>query len=734
MSAFLQVGFYAIILIIVFLCGLPLTLLINSKKLKESFIPLTLLLGTSVLIIISFWLSYIGLPFKKSCYLFLLLIFIINTFVIYLKRTTYKTLLKEGISKNPKLILLCIIAGGMALIPIVIYSAEFTYGDTYTYVCIADFLNNNGYRTPIQLDGYTPWLTQMALYQSKGLRIGAQMLLSLFTNILHREFSLELFAPTSALGVVLCGASVWFFLQQNYDLNRNTKWIGIILTVFNMPIIVWSSIFGFFPQLFGIVFFICALTMYLRIFKEHESVSVNVILCGVFIACTAFVYSEMIPFLVLDFIAIFIYKSVRNKKKFIYFVNITFICGLLAIALLGPYFISMFRAIISQFGTVVGGEQTMNWWSYIGYLLSTVSIGFNYNATGYSIIIKTIFSICTFTMLVFGAYGIKKISRNKNGKLIEEFLLLSLPFLLMLIYFTSFAKNPFGDGNGNSWGVYKLVQYYATIFIPYFSVFISEFIDKKKKILVIIGTILYISFNIMNVNYFSKNVTEPMRSSTGNQVNPIGEYYKLYSKYKNEDKKINLVGLPIEHRKMITYILRNNKLISNWSSDVYFGMFGTNPDPEYDTNGIILVYDTLAEGTIANLKEVDGGIVIAATGTGFYTSESDGINNWNWSQPVSELVITNISKSEKIEISFSAIVANNDSKDKTLFIYDADKILAEIKLTGTELTHTKLELEISKQSEKKIRFVYNGDVKASNELDSRELSFGIWNLSTKTID
>lgn len=132
----MQIVYYVVILTLVSLCGYPLARLITDRE-KPVELPVIFIMGMSSLVFILYWLSYLGVSMNIACYPVIVAIPIIG--FILCKKFNYE--LKVHIDKKGLLILiLCASAGACAMIPGLVYHGEFIYGDTYTYVCIADFL------------------------------------------------------------------------------------------------------------------------------------------------------------------------------------------------------------------------------------------------------------------------------------------------------------------------------------------------------------------------------------------------------------------------------------------------------------------------------------------------------------------------------------------------------------------------------------------------------------------
>lgn len=726
----MQIIFYLTIVLLIIIMGLPLFFVFNNEDDKVIMFPLSALYGTAEIIFIGFWLSYVGVPMGVAYYIILILTACMWLIVYIRTKDKIIRIFKRDEKSSVFFICISLLAGGLTLIPMVFFNACFPYGDMYTYICMADFLKDNGYNTAINLDGYSPWLSQMYLYQIQHLRVGAQILLAFWSGFFQQQFSIELYAPISGVGIFLVGCGTWVFIFKNYSQAKKAQLCGVVFSAFNAPIIIWCAIYGFLPQVFGMVFMLVALAFIINILNSNTILSPPIISTTCFfIAVTALIYSEIIPFLVLSVATILIYRI--GTKDISFFLVVKRMCILLVctIILLGTYFTGMIKAILGQLTAVVGWNQTVNWWGYLGYLFSTVPISTDYKSLDYSIFYKLFFTGITLCMITISILGIERI---KNKKILKDFMVLSIPYGLMLIYFTSITPNPFEVGVGNSWGVFKLVQYYFIIFIPFFSVFISSLYIINKKFNNILFNILIFTFilgSMTNAFYFSKNVVVPMQEMTGNKTNPMDEYYNLYKMYKDEDRPINLIGLPDAHRKMVTYILKENKLVSNWETDNYFGILagGGYDNPTYREDGITLRYDETNENKkVVNLVEYSENTIFYEAGEGVGVVEKNKNDYWTWNAPRAVYNIINYSQKDNITISFEASCANEDD-DSKLYIISEGKVLKEIKLLSNNRSEITLNVNVQNFPRKEIEFLYKGKPMVGGD-DTRKLYFCIWNF------
>lgn len=716
------------------MAGRPFAALLTRKKKNEDqrdMVPLSFLMGTAFIILLSFWLSSFGMPMKYAIYIVCAVS--AGAWAIALKNHFMQ---KSFCTKNMVLFGACFAAGSFALIPMVFFKACFPYSDGYTYLCIADFLVDKGYSYKVVLDGHFPWLTQIYLYQVQNLRMGAQCLLAFWTSMLHQEYSLFTYTPVSALGVFLYGMSIWLFISKRQQCTEKNILYAVVFSAFNVPIIIWSAVFGFFPQLFGLVFMAAALKPVIALIKETDKTGISVVLeAAVFIAAMALCYSEIVPFFAFGVLCVFIYE-VYGKKKWRKSFAVLLETAVLSSLFMGPYFIKMILGIMAQFGAVVGGEKAINWFGYLSYWLSSAPVEYNFKESVSPISIKVLFVGLTVTMMVMLMVGFSHSRKKDKWKYLQEGIAISVPYFVMLVYFSCIAENPFGKGVGNSWSIYKLAQYYFIILCCYLFLFYADVFTGKGKIMKnmqVLFPIIFCIASLVNTTQYSYHVTRLMYEYTGNTDHPIEDYMQLADKYKDETKVIHLVNLPNEPRKFLTYILKNNKLSSDWSTDGYFGIYGQGMDPVYDPEGITLKYDPKEETAIAGMVAINSNYVDIKNGAGVGTVETDGINDWSWNDEISAYTIVNHTQFSDIQLSFEASCADHGT-DNILDVYLENELLTSQSVDNADKKKVFLNISVEPEESVEVKFHYRGEKSAGTLADSRELAICIWNIAASIDD
>ncbi len=594
-----QVFYYCAVLLIAFIVGFSIVL--QAGQLQRNWLPKSFLIGTAVITIVTFWVSNLySKGLRRIAGIEITTLLLLAFVLIYIRREYALRYFKTVGLSHAVGFFLCFFAG---LIPLAAYlteGAQFPYCDGYTYICNGDYLLDYGYRVVAEPEELIlhPWMSQTYLYQVNHFRIGAQMLLSLWSGFFNVKFSLELFLPTMSLGIFLCGTAAWGFAEGKYLLSGRSRVLVIILLVFNVPILLWSALYGFLPQVMGSAFCLASVTSFIEIERWKENDLWNAMTTALLIAVFALIYNEMLPFFVLAVLSIVIRSLIFDKKDGIRILLRIACSAVFSLLLIIVYVPGLIQAILGQFGNIVGWDQNRDIFTYLAHFLSTVPAEYIFSF-GERRMLNYVYEILTLAVFALTVWGWHKSKKEMKG----DFLCVSMPYLLMFVYFMFFTVNPFLGGRGNSWSIFKLMQYYFIIAIPFLAAFIGNAVSGIHKSFLTVGVILLMLFNASNAMKYGRELSNVMKGYVGKDELSLEEYYVLYERYGESDAVIALRGVPDKHRQMITYFLKDVSLVSDWKTDDYFGIIPEQSagSLEYD---ICLVYDLEDESNIAGMVEV----------------------------------------------------------------------------------------------------------------------------------
>lgn len=707
-------------LFIIFLtCFIGFSAILYAKEMKKNWIPRSFILGTSIIILVSFWMSYLSKNGLRPIAWIVIGILLLFSAVSLIRNKLIALKYIKSISTEDFIcMILCILSGIIPLTLYIVYGAEFPYVDGFTYICNADYLMDCGYRIPIDINETIthPWLSQTYLYQTHHFRIGAQMMMALISSLLNLKFSIEVFLPLTSYCVLLCGMSAWSMISDKFNVNKYTKIAGVIMMCFNLPIILYIALYGFLPQIMGSALFLAAIAYFINWDEWENDRKWNIVAVSIVISSFALTYNEMLPFFILIILVIVGCKLIVCKhdgKKIFYSVCVS---GILSILLIIVYIPGMIKAILSQFGAVVGGHQIKDINTYLAYYLSTVPADYSYQTSSFDMVMFVIqlATLLMFCCIIIGFYKI-------DPRIKLDFICISIPYIVFLVYFVLFSINPFVGGRGNTWSIFKLIQYYFIPLAPFIGIFISQFFEKSKIIVKIFFT-LFLIYNSINGIKLTENLANVMENYVGVEQNSLDEYLKLYDEYRDCKESITLHNVPAKHRQMVSYFLRDVELIADWNSDDYFTII---PDVPKDIcgKGIDLVYNTGNNEGIAGLVVDNTGIYFEE---GFFSEEHSEERVLRWSQKESKLFINQDKmKNGKAILEFEVFTFGQTENSEKIEIYDNNNVLIKsINIMPNEILKESIEI---KQEIQEINFFYSGKQIQPGNGDMRELAFAISN-------
>ncbi len=672
-----QLMIYLFLIIILFVSGFWLVSLLLPRKFKNYYTVASVVLGSIWLTMISSWFSFIGLTMKQGAIYISILTLLLGGLALgsEIKKRTISDWKPDRYSLW--VMSLGVISGLLLLSGTLIFKAFNPYTDGFTYVAIADYLLYNGYFAQADPNPYYPWLTQMRLYQEFDYRMGAQFLLSLITAILGRDLSIDVYMPLTALTQLLLVLVIWIFCRIGLNMPERASLFAGMFACLHMSIPMNAGLGGFLPQSVGLVFAVIVFTLIMQAFREEGKGLWSIVaIASLAVAALIMTYSEYVPFAGLSLLLLIIYRII-TQRTWRDLMLASFILAL-AIILSNVGFINAISAIKSQMGVVVGWQIPYTLWQYVLLIFSMSPV---HGVDGFFIQYPVVYIIVSVISLIILYVVVQYYLINKHWNK-KELLLLSGSFLLMLVYFSLFVNDPWGNDKGHSWNIYKIVQYMFFIFPPIIGMAFYSFEEAKKLVFRVFAgayTVILIGF----VCYSTYINTEQMRSFTGNRENPIQEYYKLREAYKNEERPINLL-IPtdqLKHRQMVAYFLKEHELVSDWTDDVYIlGMLDEeNRKPPFRPDGLTLRVDYTSEENIAGLVPVKD--VSIVPGNGLYGSETDGTRSWQWaSDDVTINAMNPLGINKAMEISFGVMLPPNVQQSEKLEIWYGSSLVDDFEI------------------------------------------------------
>jgi hypothetical protein len=195
---------------------------------------------------------------------------------------------------------------------------------------------------------------------------------------------------------------------------------------------------------------------------------------------------------------------------------------LLSIVIFLPIYLLLVRGLSIQAGAVVGSNQTFTLTNYLTMLTGQDNYLRSISITRNLFFLPGILLSFVMILLAIRNFDFKN---QANAFLLIMF----LPFFVLLVYFNYLSINPFNNSIGNTWSIYKLIQWSYWIIILLLGINLTRYL--KPKLIVICVLIMFPSYfgNLKQIIHYDWLTTT---AAVGNNK-PFNEYTKVIEKGKN---------------------------------------------------------------------------------------------------------------------------------------------------------------------------------------------------------
>lgn len=624
------------------------------------------------------------------------------------------------------------------------------HNDTFTYIAISDWLQNNPFYNYLNEDSVTASSSQVKLYQNFGFRMGAIYLMSFFQGFFSIKYSFFIYHSFVIYGFFASIVSIYFFMiNLSIKFSRVQKIFILLLPSLLIGGIQFSALYGFMPQLFGLCLSFISLILYSdfllnkNLFKKYY---IQIFVLSSCFASSIITYSEFSPFLVLTLFIYTIAFIIINRKTIDYKYYFKSIFYLLFLTL---FFVNLelpriYNSLIVQSGAIVGSLID---WPLYGFLLHYFGVhGGGWDFYQYSRTSSTI-SFFFLTIIVFISlsyfFNFNKLPK-KVRFMLHPLNILNLLFIIFLLFFRYFSENPYDRGVGQTWSQFKIVDWGGLFLIPLIliGIYHIKIIFKTNFILITILIVLII-FNFSLLIKRSSHYTN-YYYPYNNIASFFGELEEKINSIcpPNSEINIKLDGNDHKLKQFIAVFLDHRKLVSDFSKDGYIshwipimpnqvftpqvGQCFINKSKKNDFSNI----NNFGPINITFIKSMDD-IPIEFSIDNIYPEEFDSSDSWFWMGQQATINLKynlNLDKNSHEELNILFDI-QSDREGYIDIVFINDKNTSEYKkyfLKGTNKINLNADF-----LPKKIIFRTNLGLRQLSEKDSRVVSVRILNLNFK---
>jgi hypothetical protein len=609
--------------------GLGACGLLFPRRWQRDRIALAPLVGAGVLALLASVASYAGASMQSAMPFILGASFVLSAAGLAVSTRGCRTR-RDWRAASTLHLLGAVAACGVLAAP-VIYRAWDPYSDAFTYISIADYLQAHSYFEPAVPGSSHPVLSQMAMYQRFGFRMGSNFLLAFFTALRHADYSFDLYMPTLALSLWVAVPSFMIFCRRACLLPTRVALLATALYALHAAVPLANALRGFMPQAWGQAFAIAALAFYMRIPSVDRVRAVLTV--GVFLGLVVLCYPEVFPFVAAAGVGAHLTRIAARVP-----VSRAVASGLmpiLAAMAVVPIAAFQFLGVMAvQVNAVVGWDPQLTSRGYLSMLAGQRATGVAFFEPSRAI--AGALHALALASCGTAVYGFLTASPPAR-RIIATF---AAPFVLALAWFALFSGNPRDPRmSGDPWRVYKLVTYGFFLFVPCVAIGLAALWRRggARKLFAATQIAAAIIFFALGVRATALSSVRMMRAFTTDVRDPIGEYKQLTQlPGLAPEAPVNLF-IPTEpkHRQLVAYFIRR-PVIADWSDDGYIAPYlepryrAQRLDPAHPT----LEYTTRAEpgapGRLLlrrNLRDVG---VSGTFAKGWYGREEDSGRWWHW--------------------------------------------------------------------------------------------------------
>jgi len=628
-----------ILLSIITILGRPVCELLPFRVRPSAKLLLSPVIGLSILTLAATFTSWI---FRATPYLCVPITLLLTGVAFYFDRN------KGILLKHLSLLWgYAAASSGAAFFGLLRYDCFNPFNDAFTYLVHSQWLQQHSYREPALVSGFFPSLTQVALYQQTGLRMGASFFMSWVQGMFGAPWSYLVY-PVAVTLPLIAGCLVIGYCASLNSYGRYKPFLIAFFAAVGLNGFTFGISYGFLPQTYGIAFAIGSLLVLgiantrLSKVRTWTEVFLLAIPCALLFSGMVYCYSEIVPFATFAILLASVYFLLRRdcSHGLVRFYSAFFVEVAVLVNLEMP---RAFFAILLQSKSLVGWPVD---WRIIDF--AAHSFGFR-GGSGDEVWLlgSPVISVLFLAALLIPLYlNRKALISNRFSELLPciAFILISGAFFL---YYRYGLSSPWPNGTGQSWSQFKIANWVSAFCMVLVGLSVMQATKRPNLYRVLLFILISCSLAGVYWNYsLADHRTKNFRREVGSE-SPFSELTTLRSYTKSfvkPDQKIYLELPNIHHklRQMVSYFLCDSELAGDWNDDEFFsGLPGDQQSIPLSSSTYMVKFldqDQLRDllprfGNLVFVKTPDY-IVRLKSVEGGYDRETDDTGWWCWTSNV----------------------------------------------------------------------------------------------------
>lgn len=517
------------------------------------------------------------------------------SFKITLSLTLVIVILATVFEKNKAALLkdslwLCLFAVVCAMpvwVQIFKYAGYNPFTDIFTYIVQAQWLQEHPFTDKVITSGNYPALTQVALYQWSGSRMGGSFFLGFVQSLFNLQWSYYAYTSAVSTALVTGCLAIGGIIRLVVPSRRLVILALALLPSISMNGFIYGAEWGFYPQTLGLSFAlgVCALFPFLLksvmrakpCFLKLIAYSLPAAICA---AALLFAYNEPFPIFIAAIFLYLVIIGLQNKHALASPVSFVVVFSLETLLLVNYEAIRIFINIYQTLGISHGMAQ-IGWpvlWAPIQFIAFSIGMKspFRSNFLSLDYFYST---FCAAAILIAMVVVLTSLVKKNPKRRENVIFLVCIEFVLMLFFikFRYFSPNISAAEVGHTFLQFKIAKYQAPFMLALVGIFWAtcyRYFKAQRRLLIIGYVSLFIIGGIFHYRNSAENYTAHFLVETERRYAPFSVLLELRQELQAVPKdEVVYVDLGYEKhhklRQMVAYILYDRKIAGDYRDDGY---------------------------------------------------------------------------------------------------------------------------------------------------------------------
>jgi hypothetical protein len=452
------------------------------------------------------------------------------------------------------------------------------FNDTFTYLVHAQWLQKHSFLTPAAPTALEPVYTQVSLYQTLGLRMGASFFLAWVQASSPFEWSIDVYPAVVALALTSGALAIGGLIEALVPGNRRIALAWSVAAGTAVGGFSNGALTGFLPQTCGLAL-VPALLALLTGFRpppagQGRRMLAVVLPLAVIVSAIGFAYSELLPLVCISVLGWFIISVITGRRLAGGWVRAAVVFVVVIAVIWNAECLRIYRALGTQTKALTGWPVP---WSLVEFLgFATGFRSGSGDGNGWLITTPAIArTLLPVILSLLAALPLVSYLRQPRHLLRWTASVVFVGLCLAgVCYFRYATPSPWPIGTGQTWNQFKLFTWLSPVLLALSGAGAAVFARSPRAVGVwacLLGGWTIASLHANN-QLAGPRVAEVLLQ-TGYAHDPFAAYRQLRALVHATDPRgpvyLDLGGPDAKSRQMVAYFLHDYPVAADWSDDVY---------------------------------------------------------------------------------------------------------------------------------------------------------------------